>query len=74
MKTKAKQELKQMTISELKTELDSTEKKLIEAKFKLSRGQLNNIRLPAELRNKIAVIKTFIAKKEDSAEQNKKDE
>jgi ribosomal protein L29 len=74
MKENDKEKLSQMTVQELKAELENVGKKLIEAKFKLSRGQLNNVRLPGELRNKIAVIKTLITKKEDSAEQNKKDE
>lgn len=66
MKKKKKQNLDQKTVSELTQELDKAEKALIEAKFKSSKGQLQNVRLPAELRNKIAVIKTIISQKEKS--------
>ncbi len=64
MKKKEKENLVQKNVSELKQGLDEAEKALIEAKFKLSKGQLQNVRLPRKLRNKIAFIKTIISQKE----------
>jgi ribosomal protein L29 len=68
MKKKDKKKLVDKNISELLEELKKTEKKLVESKMKLVKGQLKNLHYPAELRNKIAVIKTFIAKKEKKNE------
>lgn len=73
MKKEDKKKLRQKTIPELETELEGAEKELVEAKIKLSKGQLENVRYPAKLRNKIAVIKTIISQKEDSAKQNIKE-
>lgn len=64
MKKNDQQELFAKSIPELKKEVEKTNKELIEAKFKFSKGQLNDVRLPSKLRNKIAVIKTIISQKE----------
>ena len=72
MNKKEKKELRVKETAELKIELEKLEKELVEAKIKLSKGQLNNVRHPGELRNKIAVIRTIINEKESS--ENQKEE
>ncbi len=74
MKKEDKKSLRQKTKPELKAELEKTEKDLVEAKIKKSKGQLNNVSLPAQLRNKIAVIKTIINEKENSEKEEENNE
>ena len=72
MKKEDKKKLRQKTLLELKADIEKKEKELVEANIKKSKGQLNNVRLPAELRNKIAVIKTIISQKEGQDKLGKK--
>ncbi len=74
MKQEDKNKLNQKKVKELQADLVEVQKELVEARIKMNKGQLENVRYPAELRNKIAVIKTLISQKEASAEQKGKDE
>jgi len=74
MKREEKEKLDQKKVTELKADLEKLHKDLVEARIKMNKGQLENVRYPAELRNKIAVIKTLISQKEASAKEEKKDE
>jgi len=74
MKKEDKEKLKLKKISELKLALEKAAKELSEAKFKLAKGQLENIHYPAELRNRIAVIKTLISEKEVPQEEEESNE
>jgi len=74
MKQEEKEKLNQKKVNELKADLEKLQKDLVESRIKMNKGQLENVRYPAELRNKIAVIKTLISQKEVSAKQEKKDE
>lgn len=68
MNKKDKKELLEKSVPDLKKELEKIKKSLIEAEFKLSKGQLNNVRLPRRLKNQIAVINTIISQKEKKNE------
>ncbi len=74
MKKKKKDKLIDKDIPELSKELEKTKKDLVESEMKLVKGQLKNVHYPAELRNKIAVIKTIISQKEDSESRSNQNE
>jgi len=74
MNKKQKQELRTKNQEQLIAELAKAEKELIEIKFKLSQGQLKDVKTLAKKRNEIAVIKTIITeKKAELASNNKKE-
>ena len=64
MKKKERKSLREKTTSQLESELVSCWKKLIGARVKLAKRQLKNTRLLAQLRTKIAFIKTIIRERE----------
>ncbi len=66
MKKKDKEKLREKTVEDLQTELAKTEEKLVEARIKLQKGQLDNYNYLGELKNKIAVIKTIIGEKKQN--------
>jgi ribosomal protein L29 len=71
MKSQEIEKLRAKTVQELQAEVAKRQKKLVEAKFKLSQGKLNNVHLPNKLRKEIAVIKTIMTEKQsDKKEEN----
>lgn len=72
MKKQAIEELRVKSNKELQQELEKREKELIEAKFKLSQGQLSNVHLPDKLRKDIAVVKTIMTEQSMAADQSGK--
>lgn len=65
MNKQDKQKLRAKSVPELQQELEKRTKRLVEAKFKLSQGQLENVHLPNKLRKEIAVIKTIMSEKDN---------
>lgn len=63
MKQQEKEKMRAKSEEELQPELAKREKSLLEAKFELGQGQLENVHLPNKLRKEIAVIKTIMTEK-----------
>lgn len=72
MKKQAIEKLRVKSNKELQQELGKKEKELIEAKFKLSQGQLSNVHLPDKFRKEIAVVKTIMTEQSMAADQSGK--
>lgn len=66
VKKKLKKELRAKSPAELRREVDSREKKIVELKFKLAQGQFKNVHEMVEIRKEIAVIKTIITEKKEN--------
>ena len=64
MKREEKAKLRALSSKELLRLLEEKKKQLLEARFKLVRGELKNVRFPGKIRHEIAVIKTILAEKE----------
>lgn len=67
MKVKNKQELRDISVEELKKMVTETEKKLVTARLDHVRGQLKNSSSLSIMRKKIAQLLTVIQWKEDYA-------
>lgn len=70
------QDLKKLRVksqTELIQELEEKKKELVEARFKLSQEQLENVHLPKKLRKEIAIIKTIIAEQSKTDKQSGKE-
>lgn len=73
MKKTIKQQLRQKSARELRTDLSKKEKELVEANFKLAQGQSKDVHVVKKVRTEIAVIKTILTEKEkDKKEETKK--
>ncbi len=71
MKREEKEKMRAKSKEELQHKLEEKKKKLVEAKFKLSQGQLENLHLPSKLRKGIAVVKTIMTEKTISSKKGR---